>query len=566
MDLDPEQELAELRRRYEDLCIEEKELIEKVGDVDIVQYIKLTVRETRDNNALTKPAVSGIQLIQVDGTDAQFRDAWCNTWSSSIKPEHIIDGKASTAWRDEKHRPVILELREPAALMGYRMRTSCDNPNTDPKHWLLEGSIEKDGAWHVLHEMTEDAKLPKDRSAWSIMIPIKSAEVTDPNLVRAITEGDKAEQERRYSMLDKQAAMELSRNGPTKAEVLTMTQQAMLKKEETRMAQFSEEEKRKELSRFKKLTADLEKRNTYVCTVLQEMVKELMELVTENMTRSDAAGQIDLRTTLDVVEEVEKEREDELSAIQVQTDASRSDDNVLTQSLTDLQNKTLVRLPQIREECDNIKRQMLNACDKELAALEDIYAQLEAKNRELAYHTKRGTNYKQAWTGNKEKAAPRFDDEFESVKSAEDSRRRQDDAAELASEIKRLTRQKVDLTNDLKKIQKECLTDTAKLRRQFNEIHKERSLLGQERCELEAICSDFSALIEKLSQQLGVSGQRIVSSNKSVPPLSNNFTLGHGRLSPRPMTSPRRSVSPRPISRTGTPRTPRVSVTPRRIH
>ena len=51
---------------------------------DIIRYVKLTVRETRDMEPLTKPAVAGIQLIQVDGTHAEFSDAYSNFWSSMV--------------------------------------------------------------------------------------------------------------------------------------------------------------------------------------------------------------------------------------------------------------------------------------------------------------------------------------------------------------------------------------------------------------------------------------------------------------------------------------------------
>ena len=120
---------------------------------------------------------------------------------------------------------------------------------------------------------------------------------------------------------------------------------------------------------------------------------------------------------------------------------------------------------------------------------------------------------------------------------------------------------RADLRTEYSRVSKDYDVELAKLKKTFTEVHKERSLLGTERCELEAICAEFSSVIEQFQEKLR--NPMVAGKTKLIPPLSTKFTIGHGRLSPRPMASPRRSYSPRPHSRATTPR---VSVTPRRHH
>eukprot|EP01060_Flectonema_neradi_P019201 TRINITY_DN2621_c1_g1_i2.p1 TRINITY_DN2621_c1_g1~~TRINITY_DN2621_c1_g1_i2.p1 ORF type:complete len:563 (+),score=112.21 TRINITY_DN2621_c1_g1_i2:50-1738(+) len=556
--------LSELQSLYDKLQEQEDELIEKVGedkDYDNIEFVKLTIRDTRDGFPTTKPAVSGIQLIQIDGEVSQFETAWCNTWSSSIKPGHIIDGRDDTAWRDEKLRPVILQLKEPTTLMGYRMKTSLDEPDADPKNWILEGATEKDGPWVLIHDQSEDADMPKDRSKWGVIIPMS---YEDGDLMRAIRATDSAEQEVRYARLEKEESLEASRTGPTKEDIAELTKKSIYLREKNRLASDTEKSKNNELQRYHKETSSIKDRTVEFCTKLNAKMEELISFILDHKSRGAAAVGIDVMKAVDTLVDIEQEREKELRHLQTESDNSKSDDCTLTQSLTELQNRCVIELPKLREEAEAAKRSMAIACQREINDLAEVYRNLEIKNKELSFHTKRGTNFKIKWKDHKGDETSRTiggDEGFTSSKNLEENRRREDENIESSKETLRLRRMRADLRTEYTRVSKEYDAELSKLKKTFSEVHKERSLLGTERCELEAICAEFSSVIEQFQEKLR--NPMVAGKTKLIPPLSTKFTIGHGRLSPRPMASPRRSYSPRPHSRATTPR---VSVTPRRHH
>ncbi|KAJ9467865.1 hypothetical protein DIPPA_20250 [Diplonema papillatum] len=555
-------EVEELRLKLEQMTQEEEDLNAQLGsdpDADLVHYVRLIVRETKDQTQM--PAVSGLQLVRLDGTLAEFKDAWCNTWSSSIKPEHIIDGNPKTAWRDDKHKPVCFELTEPAVVIGYRMRNSPDNEGEDPKHWRLDGSTEKDGHWNVLHDMAQDACLPHDRSGWSVMIPIKPD--TD-KMVEAVVAGDKAEQEARYADIQKRKSLDLAATGPTQAEVDRLVKAAAEARLAAKADHAAAERKKGEIQSMKERTVRAAERKKIFTSKLGGTMADLLVLVDDFRQRTNAAEATEPEEGIAVVEEIQHEREKTLIKVQGEADTSKSEDGTLSASLTALQNKCVQALPRIEEEAERTTNGILIACQREITELEEAYRVLDAKNRELSFHTKRGTNYKQSW-----KVQRGHDKEIEDA-DADLRRREKDESTELDSEIRRLRRARLDMTGELKKMEKDFGDEQHKLKKSFNEVHKERSQLGQERCELEGVCADFSTVIERLREQYvianGSSNNKLLTGGKKlIPPIPTKFTLGHGRISPRPHTSPRRSVSPRP-SRGVTPRTPRVSITPRRLH
>ena len=293
--------------------------------------------------------------------------------------------------------------------MGYRMKTSLDEPDADPKNWILEGAAEKDGPWVLLHNQVDDADMPKDRSKWGVITPMQ---YEDGDLMRAIRATDSAEQEVRYAMLEKEESLEASKVGPTKEEIGELTKKSIYFREKARIQQETEKSKTAELEQHRKGTTTIKERTVEFCTKLNVKLEEVISFIIDHKSRGVAAGGIDVMKAVDTLVDIEQEREKELNHLQQESDNSKSDDAALTHSLTALQNRCIIELPKLREEGEAAKRSMAIACQREINDLSDVYRNLEVKNKELSYHTKRGTNFKAKWKDHKgEDTAARLGDD-----------------------------------------------------------------------------------------------------------------------------------------------------------
>eukprot|EP01063_Lacrimia_lanifica_P017618 TRINITY_DN24664_c0_g1_i1.p1 TRINITY_DN24664_c0_g1~~TRINITY_DN24664_c0_g1_i1.p1 ORF type:complete len:590 (+),score=233.25 TRINITY_DN24664_c0_g1_i1:54-1772(+) len=559
---DAEMMQADLQKRLNELTRKDLELRSIVGDddvADVYHYIKLTIRETRDDHPKTKPAVSGLQLVNIDGSLAEFSDAWCNTWSSSTRPQNIIDNNPKTAWKDEKLRPVILKLTDPAALLGYRMLTCCDNPDADPKFWALEGAQEVDGPWTLLHEVLEEGVVPRDRSNWSILIPISNSSA-DKALVKTIMKGDELKQAIRLSNYDKMMALRVQKEGPSRSEVSGMLKVSNRKREELNHAGLTEAQKRKRLQAYRSEIDAAEKKQNVFCKILLRKVNDLMELAVGSKSKAEISSTIELPQALRTIQDVEDERECTLVELYSDLEKNKYSDNGLTATLTRLQARCGVEIPQIRDEAEKTKRQIYLSSQKEIRLYEEEYRTLDVKSRELNFHTKRGTNFKDS----KKRAAVSKTNHLESWDSGFDTGPGVVSTCDdHHAEVQRLKRVKVQIGGQRKSLKAETEEELGKLRKLAHETYQERSHLGQERCELQQICADFTALIERLQEQLDPSTQQKIAPALTTSNLTYIGHVGPSRASPRasPRRSPSRSYnkSPRSTSRltARTPRTPR---------
>ena len=308
----------------------------------------------------------------------------------------------------------------------------------------------------------------------------------------------------------------------------------------------------------------------------RRMKAEIYELVAMVCSKYDEGN---VQQAVEVVQgtrlmgQVCETREDAVHRINAEMDASKQADQLRTAAITRLQARCAQEIPRINEESETKKSGIVQSHRRDMLGLDHRLAILEVENRELQFHTKRGTNFKSEWKTKKKGGSDKWEDPLQSMRVAEEMRRSIEEEQEVNSQISRLKKEHHNLLVQYREEKKACSGEMAELKKLFNDTHRERSQLGQERCELEAICADFSAVIERLQGQLSVANGGVAQPasqhrqrGRLISPMATKFTIGNGRLSPRPSVSPRRSVrsvsesysrtSPRPHSRV-------VSMTPR---
>eukprot|EP01062_Namystynia_karyoxenos_P063478 TRINITY_DN56282_c0_g1_i1.p1 TRINITY_DN56282_c0_g1~~TRINITY_DN56282_c0_g1_i1.p1 ORF type:complete len:442 (+),score=172.59 TRINITY_DN56282_c0_g1_i1:109-1326(+) len=323
--------------------------------------------------------------------------------------------------------------------------------------------------------------------------------------------------------------------------------------------------------------------------VMQRMLGELLEAIAMHVRNEEEMSVIDPEETLDGLQQFCADREAELLRVNKEIDEALVVDGGLTQSLTALQNRCQKEEPEEYDKAEQSKGEILRKWDAERRNLERTIDQLNERHRELHYHVNRGTNVKQAWglkrgqnpmdsesarTASlwREGGSAWDEDTGMTLKAQNDLRILGDKKEETIIEAKRLRGLLQDTTNQRKRLEKQLRSEEEEMSRQLADVSRERSELGHERTQLAEVCSDFSSLIERLEEQCyqhTPSAPPGVHRGSSVPPLATSFTIGHGRLSPRPMmagsprpprgqnqaspmrsqhTTPRRPVSPRPKS------------------
>ena len=387
---------------------------------------------------------------------------------------------------------------------------------------------------------------------------------------------DAHELEKEYHDRTREEALFQQEHGPTQDSVADAQVTRRRKEEIMRNNMVVEEEKLEELDEARRrLNAERTKANRFYGD-LKRAVTQLVEMVAAKYEEGNIQDLEQVLGGIDTLQEIENERETELQRVATETDSSKSADQLLTQGITTLQARCAREIPQVREDAEANKRSIYNAFRKEVIELENRLNDLDIKNGELTFHAKRGTNFKDNWKakvrpggfGNDPVKPPQGTDQWDDagLKAADSTKRAADADSEERSETQRLKRQYQNLLAQYKREKVECGDEMAELKRVFNNAHKDRTSLGQERCELETICADFSSVIERLQSQTGVgvtngagsrTGTPAAHSRRQHSPLPTKFTLGNGRVSPRPSVSPRRSVSEtfnRGPARSATPR------------
>lgn len=301
---------------------------------------------------------------------------------------------------------------------------------------------------------------------------------------------------------------------------------------------------------------------------VRQLLDELMGVVGTHTDKEEDLADVEPCSTLEALSKISNDREDQLlSHNRVAMDEALRTDGELTQQLTVLQNRCQTEEPLEYEKTEKEKHDIQRSWDSEKAKLSRVMEDLFLRHRELHYHTNRGTNIKQKWGLGKPGKGQLFHESVSRAEMAEDGKtlKEQIQFKELKErhqegnvEKGRLFRQLQDQKKDTKRFVSEWSKEEAFLQKQLEEVTKERSELGHERAQLSEICADFSAVIErreeKAIRECGYSSGR----SPVIPPMATTFTIGHGRLSPRPVTSPRPHMSqPSPARSTRSTRSPR---------
>lgn len=71
------------------------------------------------------------------------------------------------AWSDQKGAALIVELKEPGDIIGYRFRTAGDGAEHDPVTWRVDGAQSKGGPWDLLHLQLDESAVPGERWCWT---------------------------------------------------------------------------------------------------------------------------------------------------------------------------------------------------------------------------------------------------------------------------------------------------------------------------------------------------------------------------------------------------------------